>query len=149
MRVSVAEGQQNFLENEAFMATKQARGTKRTCQNPECDSRFYDLNKDPIVCPLCETIYKLAPEQIEAEEEEVVVEAVAAKPAEAASTEADDGSEIEEDDALVSLEEADEDVEDTTTSDDEEDTFLEDDDDDDGDVSDILGAPVAGDDEES
>jgi hypothetical protein len=30
---------------------KVQRGTKRTCQNPECGSRFYDLNRDPITCP--------------------------------------------------------------------------------------------------
>ncbi|MGH6815363.1 MAG: FYDLN acid domain-containing protein, partial [Hyphomicrobiaceae bacterium] len=30
------------------MATKAERGTKRTCQNAECGSRFYDLNRDPI-----------------------------------------------------------------------------------------------------
>ena len=36
------------------MSTKAERGTKRTCQNPECGSRFYDLNRDPIVCPVCE-----------------------------------------------------------------------------------------------
>jgi Protein of unknown function (FYDLN_acid) len=23
------------------------RGTKRTCQNTECEARFYDLNRDP------------------------------------------------------------------------------------------------------
>ena len=48
------------------MATKAAakedlraqRGTKRTCQNPECESRFYDLNRDPITCPVCSTVYK-------------------------------------------------------------------------------------------
>lgn len=28
------------------------RGTKRTC--PSCDSRFYDLNRDPITCPMCQ-----------------------------------------------------------------------------------------------
>jgi len=26
-------------------------GTKRAC--PSCHSRFYDLNRDPIVCPIC------------------------------------------------------------------------------------------------
>jgi uncharacterized protein (TIGR02300 family) len=42
------------------MSTKQARGTKRTCQSAECGSRFYDLNRDPITCPICGTIYELA-----------------------------------------------------------------------------------------
>jgi uncharacterized protein (TIGR02300 family) len=33
------------------------RGTKRTCQNPECGSRFYDLNRAPITCPVCSSAY--------------------------------------------------------------------------------------------
>ena len=36
------------------------RGTKRTCQNEDCGSRFYDLNRDPITCPICGTAYSLA-----------------------------------------------------------------------------------------
>jgi uncharacterized protein (TIGR02300 family) len=42
------------------MSTKAERGTKRTCQNPECGSRFYDLNRDPIVCPICQTVFQQA-----------------------------------------------------------------------------------------
>ena len=42
------------------MSTKAERGMKRTCQNPECGSRFYDLNRDPITCPICSTVYELA-----------------------------------------------------------------------------------------
>ncbi len=30
-------------------------GTKRQCQS--CGSKFYDLLKDPIVCPSCETVF--------------------------------------------------------------------------------------------
>ena len=41
------------------MATTAARGTKRTCQSDECGSRFYDLNRDPIVCPICGSIYAM------------------------------------------------------------------------------------------
>jgi uncharacterized protein (TIGR02300 family) len=33
-------------------------GTKRLCGN--CGAKFYDLNKDPIVCPKCETVLQLA-----------------------------------------------------------------------------------------
>jgi len=36
--------------------SKQAWGTKRQC--PNCRARFYDLNKDPIVCPKCQTVYE-------------------------------------------------------------------------------------------
>jgi uncharacterized protein (TIGR02300 family) len=37
------------------------RGTKRTCQNEECGARFYDLNRQPIICPICNAIYALVP----------------------------------------------------------------------------------------
>ena len=33
-------------------------GTKRHCSS--CGARFYDLNKNPIVCPKCHTVLELA-----------------------------------------------------------------------------------------
>jgi uncharacterized protein (TIGR02300 family) len=33
-------------------------GTKRHCSG--CGARFYDLNKNPIVCPKCHTVLELA-----------------------------------------------------------------------------------------
>ena len=36
---------------------KALRGTKRSCQNEQCGARFYDLNQDPITCPVCQTVY--------------------------------------------------------------------------------------------
>ena len=33
-------------------------GTKRLCGN--CAAKFYDLSKDPIVCPKCQTVLTLA-----------------------------------------------------------------------------------------
>jgi uncharacterized protein (TIGR02300 family) len=35
--------------------TKPELGTKRVCGS--CTSKFYDLNKDPIVCPRCGTVF--------------------------------------------------------------------------------------------
>jgi hypothetical protein len=35
--------------------TKPELGTKRVCAG--CNARFYDLNKTPIVCPTCATVY--------------------------------------------------------------------------------------------
>ena len=35
------------------VVTKPNWGLKRTCQS--CGARFYDLSKDPIVCPKCST----------------------------------------------------------------------------------------------
>jgi uncharacterized protein (TIGR02300 family) len=40
------------------MSTKAERGTKRVC--PSCGSKFYDLNRDPITCPLCQSVYQLS-----------------------------------------------------------------------------------------
>ena len=35
------------------MSSKKAeRGTKGTC--PSCEARFYDLNRDPMTCPMCQ-----------------------------------------------------------------------------------------------
>jgi uncharacterized protein (TIGR02300 family) len=33
-------------------------GTKRLCAS--CGAKFYDLNKDPIICPKCGTVYEVA-----------------------------------------------------------------------------------------
>lgn len=136
------------------MATKEARGTKRTCQNPECGSRFYDLNRDPILCPICEAEYRLAPVVVEEEpdEPEEVAEAptAAAGAVAANGLDAGDGDEVTDDDALVSLEDADAEIEGeaAVADDDEDNTFLESDDDEGGDVVGIIG-PVGGDDEET
>jgi uncharacterized protein (TIGR02300 family) len=55
-------------------------GTKRLCGS--CAAKFYDLNKDPIVCPKCHTVMTLAavtsrsraePARAQAAAEEVVV----------------------------------------------------------------------------
>ena len=34
-------------------------GTKRLCAG--CGAKFYDLNKSPIICPKCQTVYEVAP----------------------------------------------------------------------------------------
>ena len=39
------------------LVLKQARGTKRTCQNSDCGVRFYDLGRTPIACPVCAAPY--------------------------------------------------------------------------------------------
>ena len=117
------------------MATKQDRGTKRTCQNGECSARFYDLNRSPITCPICGSAYKIAssptalaavlaeekaPRKVKKEE---VVEKVVA--------------EGEPEEALADVE-ADEAV-----AEDEDETFLEEEEEEGGDVSNIIGGPVA------
>jgi uncharacterized protein (TIGR02300 family) len=120
------------------MSTKAARGTKRTCQSNECGARFYDLNRDPIVCPICGTIYQIAhatgpiaaliEEKPRKAKKDLVTEKELAPEA---------GAELEGDEALVDIEEA----EDLPADDDE--TFLEEEEEEGGDVSNIIGGPVA------
>lgn len=121
---------------EDLMATtKEARGTKRTCQNEDCEAKFYDLNRDPILCPVCQTVYQLAA----APEEEVVPVAAVVQPKPAAASTPADGEEVaDDDDALVSLEDADAELG-ADDDDADDDTFLpDDDDDDDPGVGDII-----------
>jgi uncharacterized protein (TIGR02300 family) len=113
-------------------------GTKRECA--ECATRFYDLNREPIVCPSCEAVYvievpkpssksraksapvaKPAPVKVEETEETEDDEAALLK---TAGIEEDDSDDDGEEDGVVG------------------DVFVEDDDDED-DVSNVLDTPVA------
>jgi uncharacterized protein (TIGR02300 family) len=42
------------------MSLNAERGTKRTCQNTDCGSRFYDLGRTSIVCPICSARFTIA-----------------------------------------------------------------------------------------
>ena len=127
------------------MSTKAERGTKRTCQNPECGSRFYDLNRDPATCPICGTVYELAAAPMAmaaaapmpAEEK---VRKPAKKPAYAVEpAKPDDAPEAEGDDALPALEGEEE----AAPAGDEDETFLEEEEEEGPDVTGIIGGPVA------
>ena len=118
------------------MADKAARGTKRTCQNGSCGSRFYDLGHDPIVCPICGTTYAIARGPAEPEREE---RRVVRKPEPIPVVRPEPVAEGEEE-ALVDVEAGDEAIADA-----EDDTFLEEEEDAGGDVSSIVGG---GEDEE-
>jgi len=111
------------------MADKAARGTKRTCQNGSCGSRFYDLGRDPIVCPICGSTYVIAHGPAEPEREE---RRPARKPEPVAGPAAE--VEVEGEDALVDVEGGDE-----ALADADDDTFLEEEEDAGGDMSDIIG----------
>jgi uncharacterized protein (TIGR02300 family) len=115
------------------IATKQDRGTKRTCQSSECGSHFYDLDRTPIACPICGAAYVItsAPAAI------VIVrpeEKTPRKPKkkEFADAEANE-DETTEEDTLDEVE-----VDKTVGNDDDE-TVLQEEDEDGGDVSKILG----------
>ncbi len=123
------------------MATKAARGTKRTCQNQECGARFYDLNREPITCPMCESAYVIAHQSLTpaaaaaaaAAEEKAARKAKKLADDAAAEVVAGDGEE-----ALADLEVAEEPI---AAEGDE--TFLEEEEEEGGDVSGIIGGPVA------
>jgi uncharacterized protein (TIGR02300 family) len=133
------------------MSNRAARGTKRTCQG--CGARFYDLNRDPIICPVCGAEYRLTGEAAQAHAlraaEAREREDEAALPAEAEDVEvvpleeadAEDIADIESDD----LDDLDAD---SNLSGDDEDALMPDDDSDDDDVSGFIGGPLAEDKED-
>ena len=117
-------------------------GTKRLCAG--CGAKFYDLSKDPIVCPKCETVFHpVVSARSRAEAARAPVAPLVPEVAEAP-----EAAEVE----LVSLEEADaeaeggkkavvEGEEEVEVADDPADdaTFLETDEDEGDDVTDIIG----------
>ena len=125
--------------------SKAARGAKRLCES--CEAKFYDLNRSPIICPLCQTEFKLAKSADDdkpPEAEKVVVEPTpVAQPA--ASTD-DEAKDLDVDPELAAVDDEDlaglDDVE-TDDADDDTDTFLPTTDDDDGeDVSELISETV-------
>jgi uncharacterized protein (TIGR02300 family) len=134
----------DFYTSRIAMATKQARGTKRTCQNPECGSRFYDLDRDPIVCPICESTYAIASAPMTAAAAPQVEEHKAKKPEFAEEVAAAPEPEVESTEALAEIEAGEEAV-----ADEGDETFLEEEEEDGGDVSGIIGGTVAGNEEET
>lgn len=122
------------------MSTKQARGTKRTCQNSGCGSRFYDLNRAPITCPICGSQYVIASAPLMAEaavpervpENKEFADTGALAPGDAPEVAAEDIPDVEGADEPVAAE--------------EDETFLEEEEEDGGDVTGIIGG--VGEDEE-
>jgi uncharacterized protein (TIGR02300 family) len=121
-------------------------GTKRTC--PSCGTRYYDLNRVPIVCPSCATVFELAvpqraerpPEpkvekpqetvEVEREAEVVSLEEAEAGPEEDVGPDADS----EDDEPVVPGVEVDAEIEEEAA----DDTFLEADEEEGDDVSGLL-----------
>ena len=125
------------------MSTKAQRGTKRTCQNPECGSRFYDLNRDPITCPVCSSVYALAVSPMVAGAHAVAEEKPQRKPAKKPAyavqgAKPEDAPEAEGDEALAVVE-----GEEEPAVADEDETFLEEEEEDGSDMTGIIGGPVA------
>ena len=125
-------------------------GTKRLCAG--CGAKFYDLNKDPITCPKCGTVYEVAVVSPRGRPDAAAARAAAAQ---AAEPDVPESQEAE----FVSLEEADaeaeggakktpaegvEDVEDVEVEGGDEDdtTFIEETEEEDTDVSEIIGGDI-------
>jgi uncharacterized protein (TIGR02300 family) len=141
-----AKSSADFQKSKDSTVAKPELGTKRLCAS--CGAKFYDLNKDPIVCPKCETVFHpvvlatrrggaaaaaapvapLAPE-VEAAPEAAEVELVSLEEADA---EAEGGKKDE-------VADGEDEVEVAEGAGAEDDTFLETDEDEGDDVSDIVG----------
>jgi uncharacterized protein (TIGR02300 family) len=119
------------------MSTKAARGTKRTCQNTSCGARFYDLMRDPIACPMCDTPYVVAVAPVGSAALANARKAPVAPPTDFEMSDgpkAEDGAEAVPEEALADIEGGDEPV---VVADDE--TFLEEEEDGGSDVTGIVG----------
>ena len=80
-------------------------GTKRLCGN--CGAKFYDLSKDPIVCPKCHTVMAPAAVAARPRPEPVAPSRPVAAPAAAAAREDEVVVPETQDAEFVSLEDAD------------------------------------------
>lgn len=125
------------------MATKQARGTKRTCQS--CSGRFYDLDKAPITCPLCGAAYVIAssPAALAALQAEEKAAKRVKKPVFTDEAEAQtELPAVEGEEALADVE-----ADETVGAAEEDETFLQEEEEEGGDVSNIIGGVAEGDEE--
>ncbi|GEP06230.1 TIGR02300 family protein [Methylobacterium oxalidis] len=121
-------------------------GIKRQCMS--CGAKFYDLDRDPAVCPKCGTVYQA-----------VATSRIAAPALAARSTTEDEEETDDKGPEMVSLDEVEaaEDDVDTSTDDDagddadsgdsDDDTFLEEEDTGDDDVSDLIDGDIENDEE--
>jgi uncharacterized protein (TIGR02300 family) len=122
---------------------KAQRGTKRTCQNPECGSRFYDLNRDPIACPVCSSAYVIpvSPPVTAAEERAKRPEAKK-RVFPVAAPKPEDAPEAEGDELIVE-------GEDEAVEAEADDTMIEEVEEDSPDVTGIIDAPIEDTDEKT
>lgn len=134
------------------MSMKAARGMKRICQ--KCGSKFYDLNRQEIICPMCDTVFQYEDTGVRAtlsgnatdddDDDDLLVSSsgnVEMVSLEDAESDDNDIPDLEGDD-LVEIEEDDADLGDTAEP------FIEVEDDDSGDdVTGIVGGSHGKDDE--
>lgn len=120
-------------------------GSKRQCMS--CGAKFYDLNKDPAICPKCGTVFQA-----------VALSRAAAPVVARAAVKEDEDAELDTSGPeLISLDEVEaEEAEKETISEDDidvvdedvaDDTFLEDEEEGDDDVSDLIDSDLEDDEE--
>ena len=117
-------------------------GNKHQCQN--CGAKFFDLNKDPIVCPKCGTVFQGAPRArvaVKPEEEETEL----ATPAGVDVVSLDEVEASEEKAAEPAVDDIE--VEEDADADAADDPFLEAEEEDDDDVSNLIDGDIAPDEE--
>ena len=123
------------------VVAKPELGTKRQCQN--CSAKFFDLNKDPIVCPKCATIFQgVSARAQRATDKDEEAEEQATPPAGIELVSLDEVEATEEKAAAPT--EDDIEVEDDETPDD---TFLEEEEEDEDDVTALIDGDIAPDEE--
>jgi uncharacterized protein (TIGR02300 family) len=126
--------------------SKPELGNKHQCQN--CGAKFFDLNKDPIVCPKCGTVFQGAPRaraaaKAEEEEEEETEVATPAGVEVVSLDEVEAGEEKAAAEPVVD----DIDVEEDAEEDAADDPFLEEEEEDDDDVTNLIDGDIAPDEE--
>ena len=127
-------------------------GTKRLCAH--CSAKFYDLGKDPIVCPKCGQVYEVAPvitrgrpepaAVVAARTPPAPVEEVVAEPAEAEFVSLEE-ADAEAAGAKKPAETAEPEVEEEEVEMDEpldDAPFIEEQEEEDADVTDIIGGDI-------
>ena len=136
----------SILRSAAEKLAKPEHGTKRLCQI--CGAKFFDLNKDPIVCPKCGTVFQgAAPVRAAAKPREEEAE-LAAAPAGVAPVSLDEVEAGEEKVAEPAVDDID--VEKDDDDGDEADhPFLEEEEEEDGDVDNLIDNDIAPDDEDT
>ncbi len=116
-------------------------GAKRQCQ--ACGAKFFDLNRDPIVCPKCGTVFQgvaMRAERATAKDEDSEDEQAAPAGVEMVSLDDVEAAEEKAADPVVD----DIDVEDDEGGDD---AFLEEEEEDEDDVSSLIDGEIAPDEE--
>ncbi len=115
-------------------------GAKRQCQ--ACGAKFFDLNKDPIVCPKCGTVFQgaMRPRVATKEDDE---DLDAGAPAGVDMVSLDEVEAGEEKAVETAVEDID--VEDDAAA--EDDSFLEEEETDEDDVSNLIDGDIAPDEE--